>query len=84
VEISEKSSRIRFSDIYNSILRFLHRWISFTLFPVRELCSVTVAELKCLFAMVHKIRYSPVANIVDYFKEIRTLAGLIKCTSMVT
>jgi hypothetical protein len=34
--------------------------------------------------MVHKIRYSPVADIVDYFKEIRTLAGPIECTSMVT
>jgi hypothetical protein len=26
----------------------------------------------------------PVADIVDYFKEICTLAGLIECTSMVT
>jgi hypothetical protein len=29
VEISEKSSRIRFSDIHNPTLRFLHRWMSF-------------------------------------------------------
>jgi hypothetical protein len=34
--------------------------------------------------MVHKIWYSSVANIVDYFKEIHTLAGPIECTSMVT
>jgi hypothetical protein len=34
--------------------------------------------------MVHKIRYTPVVDIVNYFKVIRTLAGPIECTSMVT
>jgi hypothetical protein len=84
VEILEKSSRIRFSNIHNPTLRFLHRWMSFTLFPMRELCYVTVVELKCLFPVVHEIWYSPIADIIDYLKEIRTLAGPIECTSMVT
>jgi hypothetical protein len=84
VEISEKSNRIRFSDIHNPTLRFLHRWMSFMLFLMRELHSITIVEVKCMYAMVHKIQYSPVADIVDYFKEIRTLAGPIECTSMVT
>jgi hypothetical protein len=75
VEISENSSRIRFSDIHNTKLIFLHRWMSFMLFLMRKLHSVTVAGLKCLYAMVHKIWYSPIADIVDYFKEICTLAG---------
>jgi hypothetical protein len=66
------------------MLRLLHRWLSFTLFPMRELRSVTVAEFRCLYAMVRKIWYSPVADIVDYFKEICTLTGPIECTSMVT
>jgi hypothetical protein len=48
-----KSARLRFSDIHNPSLRFLHRWISFTLFPMAELCYVTTAKLKCLFAMVN-------------------------------
>jgi hypothetical protein len=34
--------------------------------------------------MVRKIRHSLVANIVDYFMEIRTLTRLIECTFMVT
>jgi hypothetical protein len=51
---------------------------------MRELCSVTIAELKYLYAMVHKIRYSPLADIVKFFKDIRTLAGPIECTSLVT
>jgi hypothetical protein len=30
--ISRKSARLRFSDIHNPCLRFLHRWMSFMLF----------------------------------------------------
>jgi hypothetical protein len=58
--------------------------MSFTLFLMRELCSITIVEVKCLYVMVHKIWYSPVADIVDYFKEIHTLVETIECTSMVT
>jgi hypothetical protein len=47
--ICGKSTRLRFSDIHNPSLRFLHRWMSFTLFPMVELCSVATLELKCLF-----------------------------------
>jgi hypothetical protein len=64
-DISGKSARLRFINIQNPSLRFLHRWLSFTLFPMWELCSVTVAWLKCLFAMVHRIKYTPVVDIVD-------------------
>jgi hypothetical protein len=66
--ISRKSSRLRFSDIPNPSLRFLHRWMSFMLFPMMELHSVTTLELESLFAMVNRIKYNPVADIVDYFK----------------
>jgi hypothetical protein len=65
--ISGKSARPRFSDIYNTSLRFLHRWMSFTLFPMAELRSVTTHELKCLFAMLKSIKYTHVADIVNYF-----------------
>jgi hypothetical protein len=53
--ISRESNSLRFNDIHNPSLRFLHRWMSFTLFPVEELCSITTPELKSLFAMVNKI-----------------------------
>jgi hypothetical protein len=62
--ISRKSARLRFSDIHNPSLRFLHRWMSVTLFSMVELCSVTTHELKCLFAMVNRIKYTPVTDIV--------------------
>jgi hypothetical protein len=58
--------------------------MSFTLFSMVELCSVATPELKCLFAMVNRIRYTHVANIVDYFKNVHEMSGPIECTSMVT
>jgi hypothetical protein len=82
--ISEKSTRLRFCDIHNPSLRFLHRWMSFMLFPMVELCSVATRELKCLFAMVNRIKYTPVADIVDYFKNLHKMLGSIEYTSMVT
>jgi hypothetical protein len=45
--ISGKSTRLRSSDIHNPSLRFLHRWMLFTLFPMVELQFVTTPEIKC-------------------------------------
>jgi hypothetical protein len=83
-DISRKFTRLRFIDIHNPSLRFLHRWMSFTFFSLAELCSVATPELTCLFAMVNRIRYTPVANIVDYIKNVHKMSGSIECTSMVT
>jgi hypothetical protein len=82
--ISGKSTRLRFSDIHNPSLRFLHRWMSFTLFPMVEPCSVATPELKYQFAIVNRIKYTPVADIVNNFKNVHKMSGPIKCTSMVT
>jgi hypothetical protein len=82
--ISRKSTRLRFSDIYNPSLRFLHRWMSFTLFSMVELHSVATPELKCLFSMINRIKYTPIADIVDYFKNVHKMSGPFECTSMVT
>jgi hypothetical protein len=82
--ISRKSTRLRFSDIHNPSLRFLHRWMSFTLFLMVELCSITTLELTCLFAMVDRIKYTPIADIVNYFKNVDKMSNPIECTSMVT
>jgi hypothetical protein len=82
--ISRKSTRLRFSGIHNPSLRFLHRWMSFTLFPMAELRSLAAPDLECLFAMVNRIKYTPVADIVDYFKNVHKMLGPIECTYMVT
>jgi hypothetical protein len=75
--ISGKSTRLRFSDIHNPSLRFLHRWMSFTLFPMVELHYVATPEPKCLFAMVNRIKYTSIADIVDYFKSVHKMSGPI-------
>jgi hypothetical protein len=72
--ISGKSTRLRFSDIHNPSLRFLHSLMSFTLFPIMELHSVATPKLKCLYAMVNKIKYTHVADIVDYFKNVHKMS----------
>jgi hypothetical protein len=82
--ISRKSTRLRFSDIDNPSLKFLHRWMSFTLFPMVELCSIATPELMCLFVVVNRIKYTPIADIVDYFKIVHKKSGPIEWTSMVT
>jgi hypothetical protein len=82
--ISGKFTRLRFSYIHNPSLRFLHRWMSFMPFSMVELHSIATPELKCLFAMVNRIKYTPIADIVDYFKNVHKMLGPIKCTSMVT
>jgi hypothetical protein len=82
--ISGKSTRLRFRDIHNPSLRFLHRWISFTLFPMVELRFVATPKLKCLFAMVNRIKYTLVADIIDYIKNVHKMSGPIECASMVT
>jgi hypothetical protein len=68
--ISRKSTRLRLSDTHNPSLRFMQRWMSFTLFPMVELHHVATPELKCMFPMVNRIKYTPVADIVDYFKHV--------------
>jgi hypothetical protein len=82
--ISRKSTTLRFSDIHSPSLRFLHRWMSFTLFPTVELHYVATPDLKCLFAMVNSIKCTPVADILNYFINVHKMLGPIECTSMVT
>jgi hypothetical protein len=82
--ISRKSARPRFSDVRNPSLRFLHRWMSFTLFSMAELCYVTTAELKCMFAMVNRTKYTYIGDIIDYFTNVSKISRPIECTSLVT
>jgi hypothetical protein len=66
--ISGKFTRLRFSDTHNPSLRFLHRWMSLTLFPMAELCSVATPELKCLFTIVNRMKYTLVPTLSTTLK----------------
>jgi hypothetical protein len=58
--------------------------MSFMLFSMAELHSVTTPELKYLFAMVNRIKYTSVADIVNYFTNVSKISGPIECTSLAT
>jgi hypothetical protein len=58
--------------------------MSFMLLNMVDLHSVATPKLKCLFAMVNRIKHTPVAYIVVYFKNVPKMSGPIECTSMVT
>jgi hypothetical protein len=82
--ISGKSTQLWLGDIHNPSLWFFHRWMSFMLFPMAELHSVTTPELRCLFAVENRIKYTHVADIVNYFIDVPNMLGPIECNSMVT
>jgi hypothetical protein len=46
--ISGKSATLRFRDIHNPSPRFLHRWMSFTLFPMAEVLLLLLSLNVCL------------------------------------
>jgi hypothetical protein len=75
--ISGKSTRLWFSDIHNPSLRIMHVWMLFTLFHMAELHSVATPQLKCLFAMVNRIKYTPIADIVNSIKNVHKILGPI-------
>lgn len=59
------------NDIQHPPLRFLHKWIAFTMFPY----TVRHTEL---------VHVAPVREMVDHWLTISDLVGDIECTSLVT
>jgi hypothetical protein len=53
-------------EIHNPTLRFLHYLIAITLFPDNDVHSLSMKELKLLYAMNHKIHVSPVKLLVAF------------------
>jgi hypothetical protein len=49
-----------------------------------ELHYVTTLELKCMYAMVNRIKYTLAADIVDYLTNVSKISGPTECTSFVT
>jgi hypothetical protein len=65
-------------------LRFIHRWLGFSLFPRNDFRTVRNDELKLLYAMVKKKKVSPIKFMMTQWAEIPGLKGAVGCTSLIT
>ncbi|PUZ60532.1 hypothetical protein GQ55_4G138700 [Panicum hallii var. hallii] len=60
------SSKNSIVSIHNPTLRLLAKWLSIVVHPRSDLRLYSSPELKCLFAMSHKIRFSPIMSMLAY------------------
>ena len=72
------------NEIHHPTLRFMHKWLGFTLFPRNDFRTVRNDELKLLYAMVKRRKVSPVKFMMKQWKESLDLKGDVGCTSLVT
>ena len=72
------------NDIHNPTLRLMHKWLALSLFPREDVRLVRNDELKILYAMVKKIRVSPIKPMIAQWLEHFKMTGPIKCTSLIT
>ena len=62
----------------------MHKWIALSLFPRADIRVVLNAELRILYAMVHKIKMAPVRDIIRHMQDSIRFSTAICCTSLVT
>jgi hypothetical protein len=72
------------NDIQHPTLRFMHKWLGFTMFPRLDTRPVRIDDLKLLYAMVKRRKVSPVKLMIHQWLEVFTLTGDVECTSLVT
>ncbi|XP_025791789.1 uncharacterized protein LOC112872970, partial [Panicum hallii] len=74
----------RCNDIQNPTLRLMHKWLAITLFPRDDVRPVRNNEFTILYAMVNKIKVSPVKSMVKQWLMNFKITGPIEGTSLVT
>jgi hypothetical protein len=68
--------RPRTDEFHHPTLRFLHKWLGFTLFPREDFRIVRIEELKLLYAMIKKKKVSPIKLMMHYCLSILGLKGM--------
>jgi hypothetical protein len=71
-------------NIHHPILRFMHRWITMTLFSRQDIHFVYYAEMQLLYAMLKKTKVAPVKEMFNHWLETTKASTVITCTSLVT
>jgi len=62
----------------------MHKWVAITCFPREDVRIVRVDELRILYAMVNKMKISPIKFMVLPWLENFCLIGPVECTSLIT
>jgi hypothetical protein len=74
----------RCNDIQKLTLRLMHKWLAITLFPRDDVRPVRNNELIILYAMVNKIKISPVKATIKQWLRNFKMSDPIECTSLIT
>jgi hypothetical protein len=77
-------SQPRTSHFCNPTLRFMHTWMGVTLFPRDDVRIVREIHSRFLYAMVHKIRLSPVKAMVQHWITTPNRQGSFDFTFIIT
>lgn len=78
------SSKLSVVSIHNPTLRFLAKWLNMVIHPSHDLRLCNVPELQYLFAMVKKIKLSPVMSMVNHWIKMIKQQGPIEFCSLIT
>ena len=71
-------------NIHHPTLKFMHRWISMTLFSRQDTHFVYHAKMQLLYAMLKKTKLAPIKEIFNQWLETIKASTAITCTSLVT
>jgi hypothetical protein len=74
----------RCNDVQNPTLHLMHKWLAITLFPRNDVQPVHNNELMILYAMVNKIKISPVKAMIKQWLTNFKMTGPIDCTSLIS
>jgi hypothetical protein len=62
----------------------MHKWLAITLFPRDDVRTVLNDVLMILYAMINKIRISPMKAMVKQWLMNFKMMGPLECTSLIT
>jgi hypothetical protein len=63
---------------------YVHALGLLTLYLRNDVCTVRIDEMKLMYAMINRIRVSPVLCMIEYWLRTFRRGGDVECTSLIT
>lgn len=79
----DKCDHSRTNSIQLPTLRFIHKWMGFTLFP-RDDIRIVKEDLKLMLAMIKREKVAPIQFMMVHWSKVFNRIGAIEYTSLVT